>query len=175
MPTYYSDANICSKSMTDDEKKQKGFLSGDCITSAITKFTELIQKFGNHFDIVCQVNHRNTSSMVRLMNEEQAQEFMDKGKYLIHFIVYNKKTKQYIDTSNNSVQIVSEAFQHSRFHSQFNRIYKLYHFPLEWICKYHSSDIGAFCCNTCLRQHTEPFSEKEDYELMEQGVTIIIQ
>jgi len=173
MPEYHSDKDFCSKSMTDEEKQKQGFLSGDCITSAIKKFTELTLKFGNHFDIVCQVNHRNTSSIVRLMTPEQEKEFMDKGKYLIHFIVYNKKTKQYIDTSNNSVQIVTEAFYHSRFYANYNRIYKLYHFPLEWISKYHSRDMPTFCCETCLRQHTEPFSEKEDYELMEQGVTII--
>tara|TARA_R100000388_G_C7244122_1_gene163626 strand:- start:1570 stop:2106 length:537 start_codon:yes stop_codon:yes gene_type:complete len=176
MPEYYCDtkSGICAKSQTDEEKQQGGFLSGDCISSAITKYVELTNKFGNHFDIVCVLSLRKTSSMVRLMNTKQYNEFMSKGKYLIHFIIYNKKTKQYIDTSNNSVLIRSQENLHSQFQNKYNKIYKLYHFPLEWIYKYHRTDMSNFCCQIVMRQYKDPFSKNQEQKLSSQGVDIYV-
>ena len=76
------------------------------------------------------------------MNEEQRTEFMSYGKYLIHYMVYNRKTEQYIDTSNGDWMIVSKEHHHRGFNRELNKVYRLYHMDLNYMANYWGDDCG---------------------------------
>ncbi len=174
MPHYYFEKGTCAKYQTDEEKKSKGFVNGDCVNASISKFIQLNHKFGDYFDLVCVLGLRNTTSTIRLMDKkEYIENYLQLGKYIIHFEIYNKKLEQYIDTSNNSVIILSKENQYSRFNLENNKVHKIYHFPASYLKKYDMNGLFRFC-NTILRkQHTEPFSEEEETKLKSEGVVII--
>ena len=173
MPLYHHSKNFCAKYKTDEEKKKQGFMSGNCVNASIRRFAELSQKFGNHFDLVMIVAYRNKCSLLRLMNKTQIREFMDKGQYLIHFKVFNRKLKQYIDTSNGDMMIVDEAQEHIHMTEGKNQYYKIYRFPLLYFVKYENGEIGKFC-NDRLTNQDICYSQGQDRQLMDKGVKIVI-
>lgn len=174
MPQYYCKDGLCAKTRTDEEKKQGGFMNGDCVSASCMKFKELTKKFGNHFSIAMLVLFRNTCSIVRLMNDDEYKKFMGKGRYMIHFKIYNMKTRQYIDTSQDSVLIESVEHVHHNFNHCYNQLYKIYHFSLEYIVKHRGGDM-TFLYDYLENQEKNPISNKVEKKMINQGVVILTQ
>ena len=174
MPNYYCENGSMAKFRTDEEKIAGGFMSGNCVESAINRLIMLYEKFGNHFDLVVSLVNRKSCSIGRLMNDEEWVEFYNKGKYLIHFNVYNRKTEQYIDTSNNEVVITSKEYEHRKFTSEWNNYYALYHFSMDYIMKYQNGKVGQFCYNIMKKQHHNViFDDEYSKKLEKRGVVVI--
>ena len=173
MPIYYCENGLCAKSKTDEEKRSHGFMKGDCMDASITKLIELHNKFGNHFSLAMKVVFRKTTSIVRHMTDEEIKRWYRLGDYQIHFCVYNRKNKQYIDTSNGDVMISSLESERKQFNSEYNRVYRIYHYPLPWIVKKYDGDIGALCIEKLLNQNRKPYSNKQEKKLVSEGVEII--
>ena len=82
------------------------------------------------------------------MNEQEKKEFMDAGKFMGHFFIYNRKKKQFIDTSNNCIFIKNEEEELEKFNDRYNRMYRMYLFPLHYLIKQRRKDVGKFCVET---------------------------
>ena len=171
MPNYYCKDGSMGKFRTDEEKISSGFMSGNCIDACIDRFTTLYNKFGDNFDIVMILSIRETATLQRLMNEEQRTKFMSYGKYLIHYMVYNRKTEQYIDTSNGGSMIQSKENEHRHFTAENNKYYAIYHYPIEYFTKYCGGRIGKILSNRLKNQHIG-FTKKEEKLMIKKGVSI---
>jgi len=179
MPTYTCEKGFCGVTLTDEEKQamieRDGTCSGNCASAACNKFIELTNKFGKYFDIAIMLYHRDTCSIIRLYDIEQIIDFMSKGRYLIHICVYNRKTKQYIDTSQNAIKIQSKEFIESEFNQEWNKLYKIYHFSWEYFIRYHSGACGMFCYNILKDNQMKGVSNTQEKKWKQRGVTIISQ
>ena len=174
MPKYYCKENICVKIKTDEEKKAIGFMNGDCIEASCIRLQILTDKFGDNFDLVVQIIYRNTSTLTRLMNKREKASFNSNGRYLIHFKCFNRKTRQYIDTSNGDTIIMPEEKEHESFTSGNNTLYALYHIPLSYIMNYENGEISRFCNRIIVKQnHKIIFSKGQEALMIKRGVRII--
>ena len=174
MPKYYCKDNVCAKVKTDEEKKAIGFMNGDCIESSCMRLQILTDKFGDNFDLVVQITYRHTTTLTRLMNKRQKAIFNGKGRYLIHFKCFNRKTRQYIDTSNGDTIIFPEEQEHTSFMRGNNQLYALYHIPLSYIMKYENGEISRFCNRIIVKQnHKIIFSKGQEALMIKRGITII--
>ena len=64
MPQYIIEENSVAKYLTDDERKERGFMKGDCINASMEAWKDLTNKFGNHFEIVYIILDRKSCSIV---------------------------------------------------------------------------------------------------------------
>jgi len=174
MPKYVCSDGVCAKYLSDAEKKEMGYMGGDCVLSSLTRFMELTHKFGNHFEIVFSLGHRETSSLRRLMDKKEDEKFMSSGKFIGHFVVFNRKTKQYIDTSNKASIIIPEEAEHRKFFLEKNRMYALYHMPIQFIGEASSGDPNPcrFLCSFLTKYQVKPPSNKQERKWAKAGMTI---
>tara|TARA_R100001463_G_scaffold113469_1_gene168585 strand:+ start:990 stop:1514 length:525 start_codon:yes stop_codon:yes gene_type:complete len=172
MPEYIFEQGCVARYHTDEEKKATGFVGGDCMMSSITKLVELSNKFGNHFSLAMKVLLRETTSLTRLMSRKERKAWWRTGKYQIHFVIFNHKTKQYIDTSNGSFSMTTLEFEKSRFTSEYNRYHKIYHIPISYFTEHYGGNIGKFCIERLSNQN-KLFTQLQERELIKNGVEII--
>ena len=172
MPEYICEKGCVASYLTDEEKQKHGFTNGDCVIASITKLAELSNKFGNHFSLAMKVLLRDTTSITRLMKPKERKAWWKVGKYQIHFCVFNRKTKQYIDTSNGSFSITTLDFEKTRFTAEYNRTHKIYHLPIEYFTKHYGGMIGRFCIERLSNQN-KLFTQLQERELISNGVEII--
>ena len=181
MPLYTCENGFCGITKTDEEKLNgfmtNGVANGDCVSAACHKFNELTKKFGNHFEIAMLLYIRESCSVMRLMNDKEINDFMSRGKYLIHFEVYNKKTKQYIDTSQDAIKIAAEHL-HIKYIGlnpdlNWNVIHRIYHFSLDYFQTYENYRMGAFCVKQLYERQMKGYTDKEENIFRKKGVKIL--
>jgi hypothetical protein len=188
MPSYLIEENAVAKFLTDEERKERGFCKGNCIDASMDTWKELTNKFGNHFDIVYIIMDRTTTTITRIMNEEQKKEFLGHGKYQGHFVVFNRKTRMYIDKSNGQSIMVGEKQYLSSFNDKKNKYVGVYHFGIDFmfhlhtdtnasggvnITKWKKNQIGEFMCSMLRNYENRLPTKNEEIRWRKKGMRVI--
>ena len=175
MPRYFIENNAVAKYLTDEERKARGFMNGDCVDACMIGWKDLTSKFGDNFDMVYIMIDRRTASITRLMNEEQQKEFMNAGRYQGHFVLYNRKTKMYIDKSNGQQIISGEKEFLSNFNDSINKYVRVYHFGVEFISHlvFNNKKVGKFMCDMLRYYQDRLPTHKEEVRWRKDGMRVI--
>ena len=188
MPRYLIEENAVAKFLTDEERQERGFCKGDCIDASIETWKELTSKFGNHFDIVYVIMDRATTTITRIMTREEIEEFLGHGRYQGHFVVFNRKTRMYIDKSNGQSIMVGEKQYLSSFNDKTNKFVRVYHWGIEFMFHIHSDtnasggvDIkkwkknqnGEFMCSMLRNYENRLPTKNEEIRWRKKGMRVI--
>lgn len=175
MPQYIIEENSVAKYLTDDERKERGFMKGDCINATMEAWKDLTNKFGNHFEIVYIILDRKSCSIVRLMNEKEIDDFYDFGKYQGHFLVYNTKTKTYIDKSNGQSIISNEKEYLVNFNNKLNKYVWVCHIGIEFMYNqtHNHNGLGNFMCDMLRNYKDRLPTHREEVRWKKEGMKII--
>ena len=187
MPRYLVEEGAVAKFLTDEERKEKGFCLGNCIDASIDTWKELTGKFGNHFDIVYIIMDRRSATLTRLMNEEERKEFLNHGIFQGHFVVFNRKTRMYIDKSNGQSILCNERQYLPSFNEDRNRFCGVYHFDIKFmynlqcegissgsnIVKWSKNPVGEFMVSLLKNYENRLPTKNEETRWKKKGMRII--